>query len=698
MPVISPQIYYVNKSDKRATRGFYSEERAGFVRVSDLVYDFTNLLVTDLGVCDLKSFKLIETINSNSQVLANAVNSHTSGITITSNVLLGISDSNTSERVRIIVAPGVGYAVGASLTHLIANTTNNVEIRVTSIDSMTGGVTGFEILNSGSYYTTTGSSTASASKALTYKARVSTATPVVNQDYTEFCTLALAGQVSDDGTTGLGQGGTSGIGGTKSIPNGLLVGQEVFLGPTANINSTIPANTTVAQIAANVIGATTRITLRFSNSITVNNGDTLYFRGTGALLKDNQYRVPNKFTAIVESNGRINPLASSATVQGTLAATVSANTQVQLTSLTGGIGGVPAEVYAGQLFNSGSTNSTIVSANVNIVTGTANLVLSTPISLSSGATANIRFDPDYLQPWRLAFDVIDSQTLNIYAATHVQLQDNGNIARVTNYNGEVIDHAGIMGNLPTSNITVGGRVVDKRITVGNVDQGFVNRSLRVGSYPEAYPMNYAVTLNNRGMFFGVWEGSWSAIHRSAAQFAANGNNWFNWFVVQRPVDRITGRVLTAGRAPVFCINSVGYNYWKFIVRERDVLHPTQGDPEQTSYTYTYSGNVVVQTTPYRVPADQHTDDSFAILNTTNQIALSENSKYLISFLHNLTTPRFRYSEELDMIGQTSADVCMAGNDVLITAYQESGQRAYKALPANKPYNTGLRICVLRDVV
>jgi hypothetical protein len=203
------------------------------------------------------------------------------------------------------------------------------------------------------------------------------------------------------------------------------------------------------------------------------------------------------------------------------------------------------------------------------------------------------------------------------------------------------------------------------------------------------------------MFFGVWEGTWSTIQKTKARSTLDNDNYFNWFLIQRPVNRYTGKVLTVGRTPVFCVNSVGYKYWKFVVREEDVLHPSVGDPQNSYNKYVTQANGVstisTVSTPYRVPADAHTQDSFGILNTTNQIALTEDSKYLVSFLHNLTTPRFRYSEELDMIGQTSADVCMAGNDVSITAYGESGPRIYRALPANNPYNSGLRICVLRNI-
>lgn len=211
-------------------------------------------------------------------------------------------------------------------------------------------------------------------------------------------------------------------------------------------------------------------------------------------------------------------------------------------------------------------------------------------------------------------------------------------------------------------------------------------------------MNYQLTMTNRGIFFGIWEGTWSTMQKSKTRSATDKDSYFNWFLCQRPVNRYTGQTTTSGRAPVFCINSVGYKYWQFVVRESDVLHPQQGDPENyrdSINTGTY--NITKAQTPYRVPADAHSQDAFAVLNTTNQIAITEDSKYLVSFIYNLASPRFRYSEELDMIGQTSADICMAGNQISINTYNESGSRVYHAMPANGQYNTGLRIAVLKDI-
>jgi len=40
---------------------------------------------------------------------------------------------------------------------------------------------------------------------------------------------------------------------------------------------------------------------------------------------------------------------------------------------------------------------------------------------------------------------------------------------------------------------------------------------------------------------------------------------------------------------------------------------------------------------------------------------------------------------------------IGGVDINITAYQESTPRTYRGLPSNKPYNTGLRLVVLKNI-
>jgi hypothetical protein len=47
-----------------------------------------------------------------------------------------------------------------------------------------------------------------------------------------------------------------------------------------------------------------------------------------------------------------------------------------------------------------------------------------------------------------------------------------------------------------------------------------------------------------------------------------------------------------------------------------------------------------------------------------------------------------------MIGTTSSDVVMAGQDIQFQTYGEWGPRTYRALPANAALNTGLRLAVI----
>ena len=519
----------------------------------------------------------------------------------------------------------------------------------------------------------------------------------------------------------------------------------------------------------------------FSNPVTIDVGEVIHTRGAGMTINNADFKIPDKWTAIVEAGATVDPLNDDVGIYANVTAFTSDSIYVEVGSLVG------IRIYAGQQVVStvevdpvtligGSINGvvTVVSVEANAITHISNVTLSSSQSFTI-TDEQLHFIFPELQPWRVAFDVFNNQQVAVYAATPTQLTDTGNIARVTNDTGQIIDTAGAMGSMPTGGPLVtarqgGGLVAGKVYAVqdyytppigtqgidatdfattwsdyvdlnepynmtdfkngqsgeyftfsdlrnwasgsgykpgggharhldgtpwdGDATQGFVNRKIRVGAHPQAYPMNYAITISDHGLFFGLWEGTWSTLQRT---MNSKRDNYFNWFVIQRPVDRFTGKTLTSGRAPVFCINCVGYKYWKFIVREADILHPSQGDQQlRSSFFNSELQAPVTQVTPFRVPADQHSEDSFAVINSSNQIALTEDSKYMVGFLHNLSTPRFRYSEELDMVGQTSADVCMSSNFISLTTYQESGPRQYRAMPANNKYNSGLRICILTD--
>jgi hypothetical protein len=248
-------------------------------------------------------------------------------------------------------------------------------------------------------------------------------------------------------------------------------------------------------------------------------------------------------------------------------------------------------------------------------------------------------------------------------------------------------------------------------------QGFYNRGGRVGSNGASYPLTYELAVSNSGFFLGIYESSWATQVGGATTGtgASTVPGRFNWMVCQRPVDRNTGVVLdtvtsTTSKHPVFCINGVGGRYYTFVVREKDIAHPTAGPEDHTKIAYynssgVGSGTLVSQyvnsaTQPYgnyiyRVPATLNSEDNHLLFNPENQISLTEDKKYLVSFPHNLSTPRFRYTEELDLVGLTSSDVLMSGQVITINTYGESVDREYLALPPSGKYNTGLRICVAK---
>jgi hypothetical protein len=265
------------------------------------------------------------------------------------------------------------------------------------------------------------------------------------------------------------------------------------------------------------------------------------------------------------------------------------------------------------------------------------------------------------QPWRVCFDVLDAQRLMLYVATPTQLTDDGKVA--TELGVDAVTATDIIGS-------VGDALGSTALTAEGVytpaaddgTKGFINRVTRVGNKGASYPLSYRLVITPRGFWLGVWEEAISA------ESASN----FNWVLVQRPVDRVTGVVLTTGKAPVFCVNAVGGKYWQFTVRESDITRPGK-----------------------RRIADSNTNDSEQVINTKNQVSLSEDGKYIVTFPSRLNTSRYRYPHELDIMGVTSADVVAQYSDVPLRFYGEGSDRVYTALHANGGNNVGMRVLILK---
>lgn len=268
------------------------------------------------------------------------------------------------------------------------------------------------------------------------------------------------------------------------------------------------------------------------------------------------------------------------------------------------------------------------------------------------------------QPYRIAFDCstyVGGQVGNVFIAAPLQLPNDGTVATLDKSDGSGTSQkmfAGMLNTTAKMPTSVSG-------TTNYSDVFFIYRQDRITDQAtaNAYPMSYRLSITDHGVAVCVWE---NATDEDAIPQQS-------WFVAQRPVDHVTGAPLVDGHCPLFCVYGMKSKVSKFIVRESDVLKPSTS-----------------------VDATIDTEDSAAIINNVNQVSIRENGRYLITFPNGLNTARHAYTEDLDMIAYTSADVVSQFSDVKIQPYGEAQARTYKAMLANTPYNTGMRILFITD--
>lgn len=280
------------------------------------------------------------------------------------------------------------------------------------------------------------------------------------------------------------------------------------------------------------------------------------------------------------------------------------------------------------------------------------------ITLEAGPTVD---SLNASQPWRVQLDAKADQVGDVIVATQHQLQNDGTASIL---DGDAPQSAGFPIGLLTTPANI-----DISTSLATPSTRFIGRQERIKTINQAltYPMAYRISITDHGFALCVWE-------EGSDDTAKN----FSWVVVQRPVDHITGAPLVTGHSPVVCVygltpvpNQAGTGVYKFIVREDDVSRPTRP-----------------------VSAVTDSEDSHAIMNAFKQVAITENNRYVITFPNGLNTPRYMYTQELDLIAYTSADVISQNSDVPLTVYGEATPRSYKAMQANGAYNTGMRILLI----
>lgn len=289
-------------------------------------------------------------------------------------------------------------------------------------------------------------------------------------------------------------------------------------------------------------------------------------------------------------------------------------------------------------------------------------------------------------------------------------------ANQTYYNtSEVEDVSGYDKDLATDSFSFPAALRNKH----SMAKHFWYRSHIKDSEAAAFPMSYNISITPRGFFLSIWE-----------QTSDDVGNRNSWILVQRPVDHVSGTEYATGKAPVHCIYQTMTKYahrpWiqaeqnrtivgtsgtppaslnimspkavnirRFIVREQDIEAPYP-TPRYVKDAFGVRMDYAEGGFPFGVDATEHSVDYAAVINTKQQVAITENNKYVITFPNGFNTARYAYTHELDMIAYTSADVISADTEISITVYGEATPRIYKALQANGPNNSGGRILVLKS--
>lgn len=270
------------------------------------------------------------------------------------------------------------------------------------------------------------------------------------------------------------------------------------------------------------------------------------------------------------------------------------------------------------------------------------------------------------QPWRIQVQVFDKHTAGVTAGSQQALRTDGSAS----YGTQGTTTKTLKGPLGA----IGGYYTKNPADVATFApdptkpaEGFINRSSRVllgqVDLSDSFPMTYSLSITPRGVSLCVWEDYVSDSASTAV----------SWLVIQRPVARENGQIVITGKAPVFCVYSTSGTINRFIVRESDVLRPSDA-----------------------VDATKDTDYNNAIINSLEQVAISEGNKYVVSFMSRLNTTRYAYTYELDMVGYTSADVVSENTDIPLRVYGETADRKYVSLLANGANNTGMRIVTIKE--
>ncbi|AXG67194.1 tail sheath [Dickeya phage vB_DsoM_AD1] len=315
------------------------------------------------------------------------------------------------------------------------------------------------------------------------------------------------------------------------------------------------------------------------------------------------------------------------------------------------------------------------------------------------------------QRWRLAMKGTEKRT-QLFCAAPEQISDTGTISKIgaiTVGSATVNEYAGQIGGRATTS-QVNPSSGDNEVYFwhrGIVNQGNTTYYAGTMAYPpsasqptgqtssdslvfadpEATPFTYHIALSDHGV----------AIHIQVEGRDSDGCRGA-WLVIQRAINS-DGTVVVDGKAPLFCMFSVNGGG---SMNNNDEVRPVPNSPGsyQIMRFTVREADVNAPTVP--APAHVHSADSSAVINPYQMVPFSEDNHFDFRLPAGFNTQRYSYPYEMDMVGYASADVISNGTLIDVQVYNEKeddGQtakkRTYKALTANSPNNTGMRIFLLQ---
>jgi hypothetical protein len=224
---------------------------------------------------------------------------------------------------------------------------------------------------------------------------------------------------------------------------------------------------------------------------------------------------------------------------------------------------------------------------------------------------------------------------------------------------------------------------------------YINRQGTDVVNEESIPLTYALSTTDHGVAFMMW-----------TEARDNTGDRFHWWTVQRMVDKDTGQTIlgnetpgVVGKSPLFCVFSMAGGGDLASSLGDDIQGPDLLDAfDDVYYFVVRESDVHTPTVP--VTACFDTNDSSRIINVMQQVSISENNDLTMNMIKGLSTQRYSYPHELDMITYISADVVSQFAEVEVNVYNEMNgndphKRVYKALKANRRDNKGMRLMFLK---